>query len=178
MESNVIEGVLSDAGGCTEAEERELLQAFEQIEWDKYTRIGKNLASGDPRKCKAFGVCFVPSKGFTLLENNIKYPQAFLLMQRLVRKYHPKFHYTTITLNCELEYRRHSHPSNRGNTMIIGLGAYTGGRLGIEAADGSKEHLFDIHRKWLRFDGKNMVVPFGLVEFLLLVVRFLVRFQD
>jgi hypothetical protein len=72
----------------------------------------------------------------------------------------PRVHSCTLSsargqVNKNLPCKPHRDTGNVGNSLIIGFGAYTGGRLALEAHDGSPGCAveYDVARRFVRFDG-------------------------
>ena len=59
-----------------------------------------------------------------------------------------------ITLNHNLKCLPHTD-KNKGDSIIIGLGEYTGGRLILHHSDNELEYI-DIHNKPFKFNGRNI----------------------
>jgi hypothetical protein len=80
---------------------------------------------------------------------NKKYPELFVALQKLIAGEHPEFNYTTIQINKNVLCIPHIDKNNVGDSMIIGLGDYTGGELVVEGQP------TDIHNKFVVFDGRK-----------------------
>ena len=57
------------------------------------------------------------------------YPELYLSLQQLIKKYHPDHIYTNITINKNLVCKLHQDKGNDGPSFIIGFGKYKKGRL-------------------------------------------------
>jgi hypothetical protein len=100
-----------------------------------------------PRVCKKFqtktseneiihfGNIFRPYHGYIECPANKKYPHFYHRLRTLIKKQDPDFKYSTITINKNVQCKPHKDKSNNGDTYIIALGEFTGGRLMIENKD-------------------------------------------
>jgi len=78
---------------------------------------------------------------------NKKFPDLFLLVQRLIGLSHPNFEYTTIQINKNVLCKPHIDKNNVGPSYILALGDYEGGELNVEGSQ------FNIRNKWKKFNG-------------------------
>mmetsp|Transcript_23158 Transcript_23158/g.82718 ORF Transcript_23158/g.82718 Transcript_23158/m.82718 type:complete len:144 (-) Transcript_23158:145-576(-) len=80
------------------------------------------------------------------------------LLSDLVSEHAPAgFVWHSITLNKDLQCRRHTDRGNHGPSLIIGFGDYTGGKLGVWqpwGKDGAPT-IVDIKHRLVSFDGKT-----------------------
>jgi hypothetical protein len=67
--------------------------------------------------------------------------------------YDKKFKYTSIQYNKNNQCQKHLDKNNIGESMIVGLGDYTGGELIIYDQDGNNPVKHDIRYKPLKFNG-------------------------
>jgi len=79
------------------------------------------------------------------------------------KNYYPRdFKFSTIQYNYNSRASKHIDSQNVGNSVIIGMGDYTGGRL-IIYDQNDKPQYYDIKHKFLRFNGSKFyheVEPF------------------
>jgi FkbM family methyltransferase len=80
-----------------------------------------------------------------------QYPELWEALLALGKEYN--FPFSSATINKDLVCEPHKDSKNVGNTLIVGLGDYTGGGLGVEYEDGTQDEI-DINHKPLIFDGK------------------------
>lgn len=69
------------------------------------------------------------------------------LIQALAKRYIPKFKYTSIQVNQNLECKEHLDKNNIGQSVIVGLGDYGGGDLVVEGVP------YNIKGKFVKFNG-------------------------
>jgi hypothetical protein len=67
--------------------------------------------------------------------------------------YDKKFKYTSIQYNKNNQCQKHLDKNNIGESMIVGLGDYTGGELIIYDEDGNNPVKHDIRYKPFKFNG-------------------------
>ena len=68
--------------------------------------------------------------------------------------YPREFKFSTIQYNYNSRCSKHIDSNNAGNSVIIGMGDYTGGRL-IIYDENDKPTYYDIKHKFLRFNGSK-----------------------
>ena len=131
----------------------EILQCFQTMRWIRnYSR--KNASDGG---CDSMSLGMVnPFEhgnrgrfGVYPSTKNDRYPRLFALLTTLTELI--GFKCTTFCINRNFQCKMHRDRVNEGESVIVALGEYTGGELIIEH-DG-KRQLFDLNRKFLRFDG-------------------------
>ena len=120
----------------------EIEKEFDSMKWIKYTR--KNVSAA---KCYSmtFGEVFRPYHGRSPSACNEKFPKVYRLLQELSRSLN--FRHSTYTVNKNLECLPHRDKNNVGDSIILSLGKFTGGKLNVEGK------LYDIYRNPLRFNG-------------------------
>ena len=71
--------------------------------------------------------------------------------------YFPDFVWSQIQINRNFQCPEHLDSTNQGESVIIGLGDYTGGDLVINKSEGNKLRLdfHDVSEKPIRFDGSK-----------------------
>ncbi len=93
-----------------------------------------------------------------LLLKKDKYKECFKLTNDWVKEVYPylyyNFKYSTIMYNGNNQCRKHIDANNVGESYIIGLGDYTGGRL-IVYDKKDRAHYVDINNKFVKFNGSN-----------------------
>ena len=131
----------------------QVLEALRETSFPK----GRRENVSDPgEETRAFALGTVPyrasgNQGYRL-RGPSKYNKRFPTLYRLIRKWvaqcHPDFHYTTIQVNKNLKCRPHVDQYNKGESLLIALGDFTGGELVVEG----REHK--VRHRWVRFDGR------------------------
>ena len=80
---------------------------------------------------------------------------VFYILKEFVDKYRPNFEFTEVQINYNWKSPKHKDKANQNNSLIIGLGDYTGGELIIDKDDDGcsfwEDH--DINCKFLQFNG-------------------------
>ena len=122
-------------------------------QYGKYIGSKKWHYVGNPIKSQNFGLVRKFKCGNVLQpsNNNIKYPEIYEAVKKIIKILDPNFKYTTITINKNVKALPHKDKNNSGISLIIGFGDYTGGGLYVEE-DGTY-NLHDIKEKVLYFDG-------------------------
>lgn len=85
-----------------------------------------------------------------------KYQEIFQQTKDWIHNIYPDFpiEYTSIQYNYNNQCRKHIDGKNVGESFIIGLGDYNGGRL-IIYDDNDNPHYIDIKNKFVRFNGSR-----------------------
>lgn len=114
------------------------------------SHMSSNMRRGFPcdsmvfGKLRKFGFPLNPSKF------NAMYPLAWELLQKLGKELnHP---WTTITINRNLACLPHKD-GNIGQSIIVGMGQFTGGELCVKRTDDAEPVAYNVCRKFLQFDG-------------------------
>lgn len=97
-----------------------------------------------------------------------KYPNVYSELQNLISKYDPKFPYTHITLNYNLQCKRHTDGGNVGPSYIAAFGDFQGGELIVEVNRQQKRHgnkgengaiamdkYLNLKSRFVKFNGKT-----------------------
>ena len=84
-----------------------------------------------------------------------KYPHIDELLRDFMDNHNPEFEYTMVYINKNTVCQPHRDTGNQKNSIIVGLGPYTGGETCIELSDGSYKE-FDISTNSLQFDGTQL----------------------
>ncbi len=95
-----------------------------------------------------FGNIFRPHHGYIECPANKKYPRVYNRLRNLMKIHDPEFKYSTITVNKNVQCKPHKDNSNHGDTYIVALGEFTGGRLMIE-----NEPPVTIEDNFFKFNG-------------------------
>ena len=89
---------------------------------------------------------------------SLQYPAIYQELQNFFAKYtKSQFRYTHITLNKNLQCKRHTDGGNMGLSYIIAIGNYTGGALRVERDEHHPNDvtIHDLHRTFVLFNGKE-----------------------
>jgi len=84
-----------------------------------------------------------------------KYQNIFDISNKLFSECSPEpdFKWTTIQFNSNQKSKKHKDKNNIGESYIIGLGDYTGGRLKVWHNENEDPEYIDIKNKFYKFDG-------------------------
>jgi hypothetical protein len=130
------------------------LKLFEELKWAKnYWR--KNVSPDGPCFSMNFGIVKHHSKGYVDGANNTKYPEIFAELKRISTLLNIECNAYTINKNlqCEMHYDH----ANCGESTIVALGDYTGGRLVMEVEDEMDPETVDIRYNPITFDGSEVM---------------------
>jgi len=84
-----------------------------------------------------------------------KNQELFYNTCKFFKHYYPReFKFSTIQYNYNCRSAKHIDGNNVGNSVIIGMGDYTGGRL-IIYDENDKPQYYDIKHKFLQFNGSK-----------------------
>jgi hypothetical protein len=96
-----------------------------------------------------------PQQDCKLLKSK-KYKDIFKITNDWFKdKYPYYFKYTTIQYNKNNKCAKHIDGKNVGESIIIGLGDYQGGRLIIYDYEGQEKKYIDIKNKFFKFNGSK-----------------------
>ena len=93
----------------------------------------------------------LPKQAECRLLKNKRYAECYLLTTDLA------FHYTTIQYNFNQVSKKHKDKKNIGESYIVAIGDYTGGRLKVwkdEKGEGDPDYI-DIKNKLYKFNGSK-----------------------
>jgi hypothetical protein len=91
--------------------------------------------------------------GYKQFVNNKKYPEVLEAIVEFAKHAVPKgFFYNAITLNHGVKAKKHIDGHNIGNSVIVGLGDYSGGEV-IVYNDDDVPKDYDVKLKPLMFNG-------------------------
>jgi hypothetical protein len=173
----------------TKSDHDKILQLLQSIDWDmaKNTSRRNVIRQDDPNtpklnkgsnnsNGKPYCQSFIFGRNMKDPEQSlsywsIQYPNIYQEFQNLIQKYnHTQFTYTHITVNKNLQCKRHTDGGNAGLSYIIGFGNYTGGELQIEeevsSVSSSSHHttktkttnintkIYNLYRTFVLFNGK------------------------
>lgn len=104
----------------------------------------------EPVRSMTFGITGLRTRSWESAKNK-KFPELYKALKNFAVFLDPDFKYTSITLNKNLKCLPHKDKNNIGDSMIVTLGDFTGGRLII---NGEK---YDIHNKHMFFNGSENI---------------------
>ena len=87
-------------------------------------------------------------------KNNRKHPELFNLFKKWIRIHNPKFKWTSIQVNRNVETDWHRDRGNIGLSYCIALGDFQGGGIAIEDDNGKIKDYYN-NNKWLLYDGRD-----------------------
>lgn len=87
-----------------------------------------------------------------------KYQKCMDISTKLFNEYSPEpdFKWTTIQYNCNQKSNKHKDKNNIGESYIIGLGDYEGGRLKVWHNENADPEYVDIKNKFYKFNGAKL----------------------
>ena len=92
--------------------------------------------------------------GYKEYVTNKKYPDVFKALVAFSNVVLPRnWTYQSITLNHNVQAKKHIDGQNNGHSVIVGIGEYTGGRLNVYDKDGIDVISYDIKDRPLMFNG-------------------------
>jgi hypothetical protein len=102
--------------------------------------------------------------GISEFSANKKFPELFDLLIKFGNEIAPKgFEYQAITLNKDMQAKKHVDGGNAGFSVLTGLGDFTGGELNVYEPDGNNPTTYDLKDHTLIFNGSllpHMTEPF------------------
>tara|TARA_X000000950_G_scaffold181227_1_gene219758 strand:+ start:34921 stop:35586 length:666 start_codon:yes stop_codon:yes gene_type:complete len=120
-----------------------------------YLKRRSNLVeSGKPLHSCVFGLTCSPAWKWDVRPTKLarEHPDVDNLLHEYARVHFPDFRYTTITINRNLQCRRHVDTLNNGPSVLTSVGDFTGGELNIETEDG-RQHTFDTKGRFVMYEG-------------------------
>jgi len=137
----------------------DLLQTLREFKFPTQTR--KNISDSPVRGFALGQVISWAGKGEKagyrkLISEKTKSPKFNKIYNESINYmnlYDKKFKYTSIQYNKNNQCQKHLDKNNIGESMIVGLGDYTGGELIIYDEDGNNPVKHDIRYKPLKFNG-------------------------
>ena len=116
---------------------------------------GMALGLVNLRPCNAVKNGNKPQQDCRLLKQE-KYKKLFKITNEWFMETYPfYFLYTTIQYNKNNKCAKHIDGKNVGESIIIGLGDYEGGRLIIYDYEGEEKKYIDIKNKFFKFNGSK-----------------------
>ncbi len=86
---------------------------------------------------------------------NDKYPELHACCRKLIARHDPEFVYDCIQINKSYQMTWHVDRNNRSESIILGLGDYTGGELLVKGEDGQVDSI-DIRNRLVKFNGRML----------------------
>ena len=118
---------------------------------------GHSLRTGACNQKNARQVCF----GYTTYRGKKKlssfterFPHIMKLFEEFIYNHYPEFKFDGVYVNKNVECKKHIDSKNVGESLLVGLGDYTGGETSIYL---DKEHVFDIQNNSLIFNGSEIM---------------------
>ena len=125
---------------------------------------GHRVRTGACSQPNARQVCF----GYTkyqgkkqLSSYTKKHPDIMGIFKEFMVNHCPEFEFDSVYANKNVESKKHIDSSNTGNSLLVGLGDYTGGETVLYI--NNREQKFDINNYSLIFDGskiEHQTLPF------------------
>lgn len=110
---------------------------------------------GDIGRTATFGFGRTRTKGWTSFAANAKYPDLYKALCDYGRHIVPSgVFFNCITLNQNVQAKKHTDTQNVGDSVIVGLGPYEGGKLRVYNPVTDEYIAYDIKEKPLQFNGK------------------------
>lgn len=125
--------------------------------WKDNQEVHRGMALGmvNLRPCNAIKNGNKPQQDCRLLKSK-KYKELFDSTNEWFNRTYPYFFdYTTIQYNKNNKCAKHKDSKNVGESIIIGLGDYEGGRLIIYDYMGQDKVYVDIKNKFFKFNGSE-----------------------
>lgn len=91
-----------------------------------------------------------------------QYPQLEEIFEEFKKLHFPDFDFSCVTINKNLQCKEHKDGLNMGESLMLGLGDYRGGLLGIRNEEG-KVKLHETQHKIIKFNGskyRHFTTPF------------------
>ena len=83
-----------------------------------------------------------------------KYPYMLPLFKKFIKSHYPEFKFTSVYVNKNVACKRHLDSKNIGESLLVGLGPYTGGQTCLYI--NGKEKKFHIKSQSLIFNGSEI----------------------
>lgn len=87
---------------------------------------------------------------------SLKYPDFLPLCRRFMHSHRPEFRFTSVFLNINTVSKMHLDSGNGGDSVIVGLGPYTGGETLVQLKSGEVRKL-DISAGSAKFEGSKLL---------------------
>lgn len=116
-----------------------------------------SVKTGVTNQKNARQACFgiVKYKGkYTLSKYSKKYPEMMDLFNEFIDSHLPEFGFNSVYVNKNVVCKWHTDSKNVGESLLIGLGKYTGGQSALKIKN--KELKFHIKNQSLSFNGSEI----------------------
>jgi hypothetical protein len=114
----------------------------------------RDMIIGTIGRTMTFGYGKTRTKGYAQFAANAKYPELLDALVEFGNRCVPRgFFYNVITLNYGVKAKKHVDSVNVGESVIVGIGNYTGGDLFVYSPDSSEKKAVNIHDHPLMFNG-------------------------
>ena len=130
---------------------------------------GHSVRTGACSQKQARQVCF----GYTkyqgkkqLSSYTKKYPFMMELFEEFIDSHYPGFEFDSVYVNKNVKCKKHLDSKNVGESLLVGLGKYTGGQTVLYI--NGKERKFNIQNNSLIFNGTEIVhrsLPFSGIRY-------------
>ena len=128
------------------------------------TSPGRANVIGSIGRTITFGYGMRTYKGYGEFVSNKKHPELFELLVDFGNTVVPKgWSYETITLNEGVKAKKHKDGKNNGDSVIIGIGDFTGGDIKVWDAEDKNGKAYNLHDQPLMFNGAthyHQTMPF------------------
>lgn len=118
---------------------------------------GHQVRTGSNKQKQARQTCF----GYTLHQSKKqlsvytkKYPYMMDLFKEFMDSHYPTFKFNSVYVNKNVVCKWHKDSKNVGESLLVGLGDYTGGQTSLKIND--KERKFHIKSQSIIFNGSEI----------------------
>jgi len=125
---------------------------------------GRATVIGFTGRSMSFGYALRTFKGYGELVANKNHRELFELLVEFGNAVVPKgWQYETITLNEGVKAKKHKDNHNTGDSVIVGIGDFTGGDIKVWDTDDKNGKVYNLHDQPLMFNGAthfHQTMPF------------------
>lgn len=116
--------------------------------------VQRDMIIGNIGRTVTFGFGRTRTKGYAQFAANAKYPEVLAALVEFGNRVVPLgWEYNAITLNHNVLAKKHIDSFNVGNSIIVGIGEYTGGELSIFTPDDTEHVSYSIKDTPVMFNG-------------------------
>jgi hypothetical protein len=117
---------------------------------------GRGQVIGRIGRTMSFGYGIRTFKGYGEFAMNTKYPTLLKLLVSYGNLVVPTgWRYETITVNYGVKAKKHKDAKNSGESVIVGIGDFTGGDIKVWNTDDVTEAIYNLHDQPLMFNGST-----------------------